>query len=375
MRNCPVTREYQICNRCVLDTTAPKIQFDEDGNCNYCTRFLDKISAIGDKKEKDVDLLIDKIKESGKGKKYDCVLGLSGGLDSTWALKIIVEKGLTPLVVHMDNGWNSEAAQNNIHNIVERLNVDLYTHVIDWEEYKDMMQAFFDADVLDIELLMDHAFVGALYKQANKYNIKYILTGQNNSNEGMGMPEGWNWYKLDKKNILSIWKKYGKLKKLKTYPFFGTFDWIVSQFIRKVEWVRFLDYFEFNDKEALDILVREYGYKAYEYKHYESIFTRFYQGYILPNKFKFDKRRLHLSNTILTGQITRNDALSILEQPPYPDQDRLDEDIEYIIKKMGWDKKFLSEYLKRPEVSHRVYGTERDILKWPVKIKHFWERK
>lgn len=364
--------KYQICARCVLDTSAPKIIFDKNGNCNYCNEFIYKLKKIKEKSLKvSLNALISDIKKTSKNKRYDCILGLSGGLDSTWALSVIVENGLNPLVVHMDNGWNSEAAQNNIYNIVKKLNVDLYTHVINWEEYKDMMSSFFEADVLDIELLMDHAFVGALYQQANKHNIKFILTGQNNSNEGMGMPEGWNWYKLDKKNILSIWKKFGKLKKIKTYPFFGSFDWVINRYIRKVKWIRFLDYFEFNDKEALQILIREYGYKAYKHKHYESIFTRFYQGYILPNKFKFDKRRLHLSNTILTGQITREDALSILSTSPYLSEDELNDDIEYVTKKMNWNNNYLDDYLSRSPVSHEVYGTEKTFIKKLIKIKKF----
>jgi len=359
--------KYKICNRCVLDTTAPMITFDDDGNCKYCNRFLKKIN---DKSIKyDLNKLVSTIKKEGENKKYDCILGLSGGLDSTWALHILVENGLNPLVVHMDNGWNSELAQNNIQNIVEKLNVDLYTHVINWEEYKDLMQSFFDADVLDIELLMDQAFAGSLYNQAKKYNIKYILTGQNSSNEGMGMPEGWNWYKKDKKNILNIWNKFGKLKKIKTYPFFGTLDFAYHKYIAKTQWIRFLDYSEFNDKDALELLVKKYDYKPYKYKHGESVFTRFYQGYILLNKFGFDKRRLHLSNRILTGQLIRDEALEILKQPSYESSEDLEDDIEYINKKMGWDDKFLKNYIDRPPIDHSVYGTEKNLLNKLVKIK------
>ena len=198
--------KYQVCKRCVLDTTAPKIIFNKKGYCNYCESFLEKISNSNKSDNRhNLNTLVRDIKKDGRNKKYDCILGLSGGLDSTWALKVIAENNLRPLAVHMDNGWNSELGQNNIYNIVDKLNVDLYTQVINWDEYKDMMNAFFEADVLDIEILMDQAFIGSLYKQANKFNIKYILTGQNNSNEGMGMPDGWNWYKLDKQNIKKIW--------------------------------------------------------------------------------------------------------------------------------------------------------------------------
>jgi len=362
--------KYQVCKRCVLDTTAPKITFNEKGYCNYCERFLDKISNYNKSNNQyNIYSLITKIKKSGKNKKYDCILGLSGGLDSTWALKVIIENGLKPLAVHMDNGWNSELGQNNIHNIIEVLNVDLYTHVINWSEYKDMMNAFFESDVLDIEILMDQAFIGALYKQANKYGVKYILTGQNNSNEGMGMPDGWNWYKLDKKNIKRIYSKFGKHRKIKTYPFFGTVDFIISKYLKGIQKVRFLDYVEFNDKEAVNTLIENFNYKPYKYKHGESIFTKFYQGYILPKKFNIDKRRLHLSNKILTGQITRDEALKILQTDPYSNKDELNSDIEYVSKKLEWSDDYLSKYVNRPGVPHNIYGTEKYMLKKLLKVK------
>ena len=362
--------KYQVCKRCVLDTTAPKIIFNKKGYCNYCESFLEKISNSNKSDNRhNLNTLVRDIKKDGRNKKYDCILGLSGGLDSTWALKVIAENNLRPLAVHMDNGWNSELGQNNIYNIVDKLNVDLYTQVINWDEYKDMMNAFFEADVLDIEILMDQAFIGSLYNQANKFNIKYILTGQNNSNEGMGMPDGWNWYKLDKKNIKKIWFKFGKLRKIKTYPFFGTMDWLINKYLKKIQRVRFLDYVKFNDKEAIDVLVKHFDYKPYEYKHGESVFTKFYQGYILPKKFNIDKRKLHLSNKILTGQITRDEALKILQTSPYSSQDDLNCDIEYVSKKLEWNDNYLSEYIKRPGVSHDYYGTETDMLKKLLKIK------
>jgi N-acetyl sugar amidotransferase len=365
-----VTIKYRMCNRCVLDTTATEIEFDEKGFCNYCTKYLNK---AGERKSRynNVTNLVKKIKDTGRGSKYDCIFGLSGGLDSTWGLKVLVEQGLRPLVVHMDNGWNSELAQNNIHNIVEKLNVELHTHVISWSEYRDLMQSFFDADVIDIELLMDQAFTGALYKQARRYKVKYILTGQNTSNEGMGMPKGWNWYKNDKSNILDIWKKYGKLKKIKTFPFFGTFEWLYCKYIKKIEWIRFLDYFEFNDDLVKEILVKDYDYKLYKFKHGESIFTKFYQGYILPKKFNVDKRKLHLSTKILSGQITRESVLLILKEEPYHNKMELSEDIDYVSKKMMWTDSYLHEYIKRPPVGHAEYKTETRLLAFMLRVKAF----
>ena len=194
-----------MCNRCVMDTTAADITFDENGVCNYCTEFLSRSGHILNKspeqRKVELDAFVSKVKADGKGKKYDCIVGVSGGVDSSWVLVKAVELGLRPLAVHMDNGWNSELAQNNIANLIKYLNVDLYTHVIDWQEYRGLMQAFFDADVIDIELLYDNAMLSVNYQKASYYGLKYILSGSNQSYEGMAMPKNWNWLKFDKRNI------------------------------------------------------------------------------------------------------------------------------------------------------------------------------
>ena len=355
---------YQRCTRCVMDTTARRIEFDEHGVCNYCTDFVRDLSQVvfedAAEKEARLQALAARVKRDGKGKAYDCIVGVSGGVDSSWALVKAVELGFRPLAVHMDNGWNSELAQNNIANLVRTLDVDLHTHVINWNEYRALMQSFFDADVIDVETLYDNAMLAVNYQQARKYNLGYILSGSNAATEGMTLPAAWNWYKRDKRNILAIAKQFGNIK-IKTFPIISTVDNLINQFGYKINWEPFLNYLPYNKELALNRLERDFGYKPYPYKHYESVFTRFYQGYILPRKFNVDKRLSHLSTLIMSGQMRRDTALEALRNIPYESQDRLDEDISYFLKKMGWSRQQLDDYILRPQVPHSAYPTERPL--------------
>lgn len=364
------TQYYQVCTRCVMDTSAPDIVFDKDGFCNYCTDFLSSYILLKESfhNHRNLEEIVDRIKRQGKNKAYDCIVGVSGGVDSSMALVSAVRLGLRPLAVHMDNGWDSELAQNNIANLVNGLGVDLFTHVIDWDEYRALMQAFFDADVLDIELLYDNAMLAVNYQQAARYGIRYILAGTNHSTEGMRMPPTWNWFKFDKSNIKAI-GRLGGIKSLRTFPAIGTLEYIWYRFARRVNWISFLDYFEYNKFEALKMLQNEFGYKPYPYKHYESIFTRFYQGYILPKKFGIDKRRLHLSNLIVSNQISRDEAMRLLEQSPYPSEQELEEDKFYFIKKMKWSAEQFEEYIGRPGRPHSDFLSEKPI--WDY-LSRFW---
>lgn len=355
---------YRVCTRCVMDTSAKGITFDEQGICSYCTSFLNdstyvlKIDPV--EQEKKLNVLVNTIKEKGRNRKYDCIIGVSGGVDSSWALVKAVQLGLRPLAVHMDNGWNSELAQNNIANLVRGLGVDLYTHVIDWKEYKRLMQAFFDADVIDVELLYDNAMFAVNYRKAAEYGIKYIMSGMNTTSEGMPMPADWNWHKFDKKNIVEIAKRFGGIR-LNTFPAIGTMEYVKNKYIKHIQWVPFLDYFQYNKIEAMQILAAEYGYKPYPYKHYESIFTRFYQGFLLPEKFGVDKRRVHLGSLVIAGQMTRETALTDLEKLPYPSEKDLAEDRRYFLKKIGWTEQDLKNYLERPIVPHMAYPSEKGL--------------
>jgi N-acetyl sugar amidotransferase len=349
-----------------MDSTVPDISFDEDGVCNYCTEYLYKCSHILDDsdglKKIKLNALLEEVKKAGAGKPYDCIVGVSGGVDSSWVLVCVIELGLRPLAVHMDNGWNSELAQNNISTLVKKLGVDLHTHVIDWHEYRKLMQSFFEANVLDIELLYDNAMLAVNYEAAEKYGIRYIIAGTNHATEGMQMPNGWNWNKFDKKNIKAIGKKFGKVR-IKTFPAIGTYDFIKFRFLKRIKWTSILDYLPYNKDQVLQVLQEKYGYKPYPYKHYESVFTRFYQGYILPRKFGIDKRKLHLSTLIAAGQMRRSQALDDLQRIPFPSQNDLDEDRRYFLKKMGWTESMLEDYLSQQSVPHNKYPSE----------KFFWE--
>jgi hypothetical protein len=256
----------------------------------------------------------------------------------------------------MDNGWNSELAVNNIENVVQKLGVDLYTHVVEWQEYRALQQAFFDADVIDVELLYDNAMLAVNYGLAARYGVKHMLSGSNTTTEGMRVPRSYNWNKLDRKNILAIARSAGV--KVHNLPTIGVKRFIWNRLVRGIQWVPFLDYIDYDKQRCIDVLVKELSYRPYPYKHYESIFTRFYQGYLLPTKFGVDKRRMHFSSLICSGQLTREQAEELLAHSPYPDPGDLQIDIEYFLKKMGWTASDLAAYVARPARPHDVFDSE-----------------
>jgi len=354
-----------------MDTTAQGIEFDSRGVCNYCRDFEKKLKKMEEKDYANLQELVKSIKEDGKNKPYDCIVGVSGGVDSSYTLVKAKELGLRPLAVHMDNGWDSELAANNIKNLVENLGVDLYTHVINWDEYRELMQAFFDSDVIDVELLYDNAMLAVDYQQAGNYHIRYILAGTNIATEGMKIPENWNWFKYDSKNIHKLARTRGV--RIRTFPAFSTIDLIKYELVKRIHWISFLDYLpDYNKFEAMEKLKKEFGYKPYPYKHYESIFTRFYQGYILPEKFNVDKRKVHLSTLIISGQLTREEAIRQMQgRNAYFSEKDLSQDIDYFLKKMRWTRSQLEEYLKRPEKSHKIYGSEKAKYQTLSKIYRF----
>lgn len=357
----------QICKRCVINAAVPGVVFGADGYCNYCSSFIENTQHIIHKdpvkQQNELEAFVKKVKRNGRGKNYDCIVGVSGGVDSSWVLVQVKKLGLRPLAVHMDNGWNAELAQHNIENLVAGLGIDLYTHVIDWDEYRKLMQAFFDADVIDVELLYDNAILGVMYSQAAKHGLRYILAGYNKSSEGIPLPEGWNWNKFDKRNIKALAEIFGNVK-IKTFPALGTNEWAWYHYIRLIQLCPFLDYFPYNKFEALEVLQRDFSYKPYLYKHYESIFTRFYQGYILPKKFGVDKRIIHLSTLVASGQMKREEALKSLSGITYPSEREMEADRLYFLKKMNWTEKMLEEYLQRPEIKHDQYPSEKRKFEW-----------
>ncbi len=366
-RNMP----YQICTRCVMDSSVHDISFDEQGVCNYCTEYLIRYSNKAESAEGKLrfcEKFHKEVRRNGRGKRYDCVVGLSGGVDSSYALYLAVSNGLRPLAVHLDNGWDSELAQNNIANLVRALNVDLYTHVIDWTENRDMQRALFKAGVIDIEMIMDNAQAATNYAQAARLGLKDILSGTNTRTEGMPMPAEWVQYKFDVKNIRAIQRKFGTMP-IRTHPLIGTWRWLYYERVRGIRWHMYLDFFEYNKANAVEILQRQFGYVAYRYKHSESVFTRFYQNYILPGKFGADKRRVHHSTQICTGQMTRDEAIKDLATNPYVDSGEAASDKKYVSKKLGFTEEEFDAYMKRPPVSHSVFPSEVNVLRTMRRVK------
>lgn len=360
-------REYQICTRCVMDTTDPDITFDEHGVCNHCHEYEErKKRLITDpvKRQHALEEIIAQVKNSGKGKEYDCIIGVSGGVDSSYVAYLAKEWGLRGLLVHLDNGWNSELAVKNIENIVAYTGFDLYTLVIDWEEFKDLQRSFFKADVIDLELLSDHAIFATVYRLARKYKVKYLLSGENFETEAI-MPKAWNWRKSDAENIKAIHKQFGS-KKIKTFPFMSTLVKVIYQYGGLAKSIPVLNYLDYNKEAVMQIIQDKMHWKYYGGKHYESIFTRFYQGYILPEKFNVDKRKAHYSTLINSGQIARDLAIENLKEPTYP-INLLQEDYELICKKLAFTENELDEYLKRNTIDHLAYKSDQffiDLLKY-----------
>lgn len=355
-----MTTTAQQCTRCVMDAHAADISFDRQGHCSYCSAMLARLASYQPSQPEELAARLAsfarKVRHDGRGKRYDCIVGVSGGADSAYALYLARQQGLRPLAVHMDNGWNSELAVNNIENLVRRLGVDLYTHVVDWREYRALQQAFFDADVIDVELLYDNAMLAVNYQLAARYGVRYILSGSNTTTEGMRVPRNYNWNKFDRRNIFSIARRNDV--RVRSLPTIGVLGYVWHRLVRRTQWVPFLDFIDYNKARCTAELVRAVNYRPYPYKHYESIFTRFYQGHLLPQKFGIDKRRLHFSSLICSGQLTRDQATTLLAQSPYPDQDDLDIDIEYFLKKMHWSPQQLADYLARPERAHTAFGSE-----------------
>jgi N-acetyl sugar amidotransferase len=331
------------------------IVFDQEGHCNYCNDYYaakSKSTKSSDELSKELSQIIETIKSERNGKKYDCIVGVSGGADSMYVVHLLVKYGLSPLVVHYDNGWNSELAVKNIEVMLNKLNIDLNTYVNDWEEFKDIQLSFFKASVIDIELVTDQAIIAILYKLSQKHKIKYVFTGHNVSTEFI-LPKHWYHWKLDGLNIRSIHNKFGT-KKIRTYPIVSYFDQYYLNKTKKIMQYSLLNYVTYNKAEAKELLKKEYGWIDYSGKHNESIFTRFYQNYILPLKFHVDKRKAHLSSLICSGQITRDEALTEMKNKPWETQ-QAKEDKEYVLKKLGMTESWFDTWIKEKEVSHFAY--------------------
>lgn len=368
-------REYQICNRCIMDTTDPDIVFDEHGYCNHCTDALElgkKVWFPNEEGERRLREYVKKIKKEGKNKKYDCIIGLSGGVDSSYLAYMAVKNGLRPLVVHIDCGWNSELAVKNVENIINKLNLDLHTHVVDWEAMKVLQLAFLKASVANQDIPQDHAIFAALYSFAVKNRIHYVLSGSNFATESI-LPQSWGYNASDYRHIKDINRKFGKCK-LSHYPHLTFFQrYIYFQFIHRMKIVKFLNLIPYNKEEAINFLSKEFGWRYYGGKHHESRFTKFFQVYYLPTKFAYDKKRAHLSSLIVSGIITREEALKEMTSMP-SDPNELQADKEYVAKKLDISVDELDNIIKLPNKTYRDYKSNEVWFRRGFKIRAYLAR-
>lgn len=352
----------QVCSSCVLDASVPTTVFDAGGKCSWC-HFFESRARRSPREPSDREAafarVLAQIKEAGRGRQYDCVIGVSGGIDSSYAAMVAKRHGLRPLAVHVDNGWNTELAVGNIEAIVRGLKLDLVTEVIDWEEFRRLQLSLLRAGVVDLELVSDHAIVAAMYHAARRHRIRYIVTGDNEATEAT-LPPGWNHRKTDLRNIHAINRTHERTS-LKTFPQLSTIGMLAHKHLLGIEYVGLLSYVEYIKERAMDELETELGWRRYGRKHFESVITRFYQGYILPTKFGIDKRKFHHSLLIHSGQMSRADALSDLATPPYDERQQL-EDKLYVCKKFEISISEFDQIMSEAPRAHSEYATDDTIL-------------
>ena len=359
--------EQLVCERCVMDRSDPQITFGHDGTCNHCIGALATIDHLRQQKNPErLSTLVRRVQESGRGKTYDCIIGLSGGVDSSFLAYKAKRLGLRPLAIHLDNGWDSELAVKNIENVVRKLDLDLYTHVVDWPEFRDIQLSFFKADVIDIEMITDHAIMALAFDQAVKHGVHHILTGVNTATESI-LPAAWVHAKTDLRNLKAIHRKHGDVP-LRTLPTVSTLKIRYFERFKRIRLISLLDLIDYDKRAAMKTLEDELGWTNYGGKHHESIFTRFYQQYILPEKFGVDKRKAHLSSLICAGQVTRSEALDELARPPH-NPDMIEADKAYVTKKLGMSPEALDAYIQAPRRSHYEYPSEQTYLRALSRLK------
>lgn len=365
-----LARKYQICINCVMDTTDSQIVFDENGVCDHCNIFYKDILPSWNNLKSDpnkLNKIVQNIKNKGKNSDFDCIVGMSGGIDSSYLTYLVAKHGLRPLVFHVDAGWNSKEAVNNIERVIDKLNLDLYTEVINWDEMRDLQLSFFKSGVPHIDTPQDHVFFATMYKFAQKHNIKFILTGANYSTECIRNPIEWMYYQSDSIQLKDIHKRFGTipLNKLPTTSIFYHKIWL--PYIKNIKVVRPLNYIDYNKTNATDFLVKEFNWQPYPQKHFESRFTRFYEGYWLPKKFGFDTRKVQFSSLILTNQMSREDALSELRHPAL-DENSIRKEFSFVANKLEITIDELNMYLQLPNKSYKDYSSQKKFYNFGAKI-------
>jgi N-acetyl sugar amidotransferase len=353
--------ELRICTNCVMDTTDSMITFDSSGMCDHCRTFFRDVRPNwhpDERGHRELDSLVESIRSVGRGKDFDCIIGMSGGIDSSYLTYVAKEQlGLRPLVFHVDAGWNSQEAVNNIERLVDKLGLDLYTEVIDWEEMRDLQLAFFKAGVPHIDTPQDHAFFATMYQFAEKYDVKYILTGANFSTECVRNPIEWMYYQSDSIQLKDIHARFGT-RPLVRFPTTSILRHkLYLPYIKRIRVVRPLNYVPYVKAQAMTLLEERFGWQPYPQKHFESRFTKFYEGYWLPRKFGYDTRKVQFSSLILTGQMTRGDALERLRQPAL-DETTARQEFDYVATKLGISTDELQGYFDAPNKSYRNYRSQ-----------------
>lgn len=363
--------EFRLtCTRCVMDTSDPEISFDADGVCSHCRNFERNIKPHwfpDEEGARRLDALVKAIRNAGRRREYDCIIGLSGGVDSSYLAYQAKQHGLRPLAVHVDAGWNSELAVKNIENLVKTLDIDLFTHVVDWDEMRDLQLAFFRAGVANLDVPQDHAFTAAVFAYAARNNIRYVLSGGNYATESI-LPRAWGYNAMDLRHLTAIHKRYGKVR-LRTFPKVNFFQYYVYYpRILGMRTVRPLNLMPYNKAAAMRILEDQVGWRYYGGKHYESRFTKFFQAHYLPTKFGYDKRRAHLSSLIVSGQMTREEALDELAKPLYSSLE-LQEDKLFFIKKLGITETEYASVMAQPAKTYLDYPSNEWMFRWKDTIK------
>ena len=365
--------QYRICTRCVMDTSDPEISFDEHGQCNHCTSALARLedSYFPDERgARQLEQMIQMIKDSGRGKPYDCLIGISGGVDSSWLTYKSKDWGLRPLVFHVDAGWNTEAAEHNIKALVDKLGYNLHIHTVDREEMKDLQRAYLQSGLANQDVPQDHIFFAILFKKAHEMGIKYWLSGINLVSESI-LPQSWEYSALDSCQLKAIHKQFGKIA-LRTYETISFYDYCRFYgnipFLSAVQALSPLNLMPYSTSQAKEILTREVGWKSYGRKHAESIFTRFFQNWYLPQKFGYDKRRPHLSSLIVSGEITREDALGALQEPLYDDES-FNRDKAILLEKLGYSEEEWQGIMAIPNKNYTDYPNWQSAMRVGRKIK------
>lgn len=360
-----------------MDTTDAEIQFDTAGRCDHCRGYYSHILPnwhTDDHGQRALMRVVAEIQREGRGREFDCIIGMSGGIDSSYLTYIAKEQlSLRPLVFHVDAGWNSQEAVNNIERLIDGLGLDLFTYVVDWEEMRDLQLAFLKSGVPHVDTPQDHAFFATMYRFAEKHGVRFILTGANYSTECIRNPVEWMYYQSDSVQLRDIHRRFGT-RPLKTFPLTSILKhkvWL--PYVKRIRVIRPLNFVPYVKADAMKLLVEKFGWQPYPQKHFESRFTKFYESYWLPKRFGYDVRKVQFSSLILTGQMTRDEALELLKEPPY-NEAAIRREIEYVANKLQIPVAELNGYLTAPKRTYHDYRSQKDVYRIGAGVLRFFKK-